>query len=97
VNDSLDDIVCHVVARHLDVAAGEIALRQHLERDLGLDPLDLVLIALRLEDIEHLEFPLAALESAQTVSDLTGILRSVRDSERALLAAQLDAICATTH
>jgi acyl carrier protein len=81
---SLDSLVRQVVARHLAVAPCEIAPMQHLERDLGLDPLDLVLIALRLEDIEQIEFPMSRLEGAETVGDLTRILRAVRASEPAV-------------
>jgi acyl carrier protein len=50
-----------------------------LERDLDLDPLDLVLIALRIEGILRVEFPIAQLEWVRTVADITRIVRSIAE------------------
>ena len=72
-----DEIVRTVIALHMRVGPATITCRSHLQRDLELDPLDLVLIALRIEDIKGIEFPIAELEGAQTVADLTKIVRSL--------------------
>jgi acyl carrier protein len=73
---SLDEMVCDVVARHLDVDRRAIDLRKTVDRDLELDPLDLVLIAIRIEELADLEFPIARLESVHTIEDLTKIARA---------------------
>ncbi len=41
-----------------------------LDEDLGLDPLDLTLIALRLEQEHGAEFPLHRLDEVRTLADL---------------------------
>jgi acyl carrier protein len=48
-----------------------------LQRDLELDPLDLVLIALRIEDVLQIQFPIAELAQAILVGDLVRIVRSM--------------------
>ena len=60
------------LAHYLRVPIEAIADDQRLHTDLGLDPLDLVTIVLRLEDLEpwHGEFPVTRLEDVVTVSDL---------------------------
>jgi acyl carrier protein len=70
------EIVRFALALHLSVDPDEIAMSDRLEAELGLDPLDLVLVALRLEEIEEGEFPVAQLESVATVADLVGIVRA---------------------
>jgi acyl carrier protein len=78
MNDSLEDMVRDVVARHLDVEASTLTLEDDVEKDLGLDPLDLVLIALRIEENVSIEFPIARLESVHRLDDLIDIVRSFR-------------------
>jgi acyl carrier protein len=73
---SVDELVCEVVARHLDVEPRTITLRTTVDRDLALDALDLVLIAIRIEEMSGIEFPIARLESVRTVADLTKIVRA---------------------
>jgi acyl carrier protein len=70
------EIVRFALALHLSVDPHDIGLGDRLEADLGLDPLDLVLVALRLEEIEEGEFPVARLETVATVADLVGIVRA---------------------
>ena len=77
MKDSLDELAREVVARHLGVAAGSIDSDQRLGFDLRLTPLDRVVIARRLEELEGIEFPLALLELAETVGDLANIVRAV--------------------
>jgi acyl carrier protein len=91
MRESLDEMVRAVVARHLEVAPATITRSTHLQRDLELDPLDLVLIALRIEDMMETEFPIARLEGASTVGDLMSIARSMRAASAGGTAFTLDA------
>jgi len=70
------EIVRFALARHVGIDPDGIEPGQRLEADLGLDPLDLVLVALRLEEIEDEEFPVADLETVTTVSDLVAVVRA---------------------
>jgi acyl carrier protein len=69
------EIVRFALALHLSVDPQDIDVEDRLEADLGLDPLDLVLVALRLEEIEEGEFPVARLEMVTTVGDLVAVVR----------------------
>jgi acyl carrier protein len=73
------NIVCTslsaALSRHLGTT-DVVPFTAQLEEDLGLDPLDLTLIALRLEEEELREFPLASLVGAKTVSDLDDVVRA---------------------
>jgi acyl carrier protein len=70
------DVVRRALALHLDVEPDAIAEDAALEAELGLDPLDLVLVVLRLEEIEEIEFPVADLEHIRTVGDLVELVRA---------------------
>jgi len=82
VGDSELDLVRFALALHLGILPEEIHEHQALERDLGLDPLDLVLVVLRLEELNAedttIEFPVANLEGLLTVNDLTDVVRAWR-------------------
>jgi acyl carrier protein len=57
-----------------------------LHADLGLDPLDLVLIVLRIEDVAGTELPVGELEGVHTVAELQAFVRRygrARDTEPA--------------
>lgn len=73
------EIVCFALALHLEVDPSEIHEAQNLEADLGLDPLDLVLVVLRLEEIGDGEFPVGDLENVYTVKDLAEVVRTWTD------------------
>ncbi len=77
MSDSLSDTVRCAVAQHLDVEATEIRSMHRFDRDLGLMPLDVVLIALRLEEVENVELPIDDLDAVHKVADLTALLRIV--------------------
>lgn len=81
------DLVRHALALHLEVPATSLALDDRLAEDLGLDPLDVVLVTLRLEELESVELPVAALESVDTVRDLVAFVRR-RASSRPPLAGR---------
>jgi len=69
------------IARHIDVPPSELRSTHHLSRDLGLDPLDLVLVALRLEEGADVEFPIAELESVHTVDDFAELVQAWAERE----------------
>jgi acyl carrier protein len=73
------EIVCFALALHLEIDPSEIHESQDLETDLGLDPLDLVLVVLRLEELGDGEFPVGELESVYTVKDLADVVRTWTD------------------
>ena len=68
-------IVYKLLAAHLAVDEASIADAETLD-ELGLDPLDLVLVVLRLEDWGGGEgdFPLTALAHARTVNDFAELV-----------------------
>jgi acyl carrier protein len=68
-------IVVQLLASHLGVDEGSIGHTDAFE-ELGLDPLDLVLVILRLEDLGggDGDFPLTALAHARTVADLVELV-----------------------
>jgi|HubBroStandDraft_5_1064220.scaffolds.fasta_scaffold255827_1 acyl carrier protein len=68
-------LVHHLLAVQLQTSDEAIEDAQGLD-DLGLDPLDLVLFVLRLEEWAggHDEFPLLGLDHAETVADLVALV-----------------------
>ena len=68
------EIVRFALAFHLNIDPEEIHTDQRLDEELGLDPLDLVLVVLRLEELGNIEFPVADLEGLLTVGDLVGLV-----------------------
>jgi acyl carrier protein len=68
------ELVCHVLAEHLDVEANTIQPNQSLENDLDLTPLAFVLVVLDLEDSAHMYLPLDEWMAARTVSDLARLV-----------------------
>jgi len=82
------EIVCFALALHLEVDPNEILETQHLEDDLGLDPLDLVLVVLRLEELGEGEFPVGDLETVFTVKDLADVVRVWHDGPPTIRAPQ---------
>jgi acyl carrier protein len=72
---SIETAVINAVATHAEWNAKDVRLHQDLERDLHLQPLDLVVIALMLEDEEHFAFPFERLADVRTVRDLANAAR----------------------
>jgi len=64
------------LARHLGVAASEIALTHDLYRDWGLTPLSLVVVLLDLERSVAVELPPEELQTVRTVADLVRQFRA---------------------
>jgi acyl carrier protein len=80
MNDYLDDIVRRTVARHLRIDPRAIDPQHHFQRDLHLQPLDIVLIVLAVEDAQRIVVPMADLASITTVAGLTKVVRRVSAS-----------------
>ena len=66
------------LALHLDVDPATIAPETTLAV-LGLDPFDLVLVLLRLEELTGTELPIVELEHLRTVGDLVAVVREQDD------------------
>jgi len=71
-------IVHGALGLHLGIDPHTIDDTQRLAEDLGLDRLDLVMVALRFEalGLTSEEFPVAMLESIETVGDLVVLFRA---------------------
>lgn len=82
------EIVCFALALHLEIDPMSISEDMQLDEELGLDPLDLVLVVLRLEELGDAEFPIAALEGIRTVGDLVSVVRSWEQGPATLLPRQ---------
>ena len=83
-------IVHTLLASHLKVE--EASIEDPVRHDdLGLDPLDLVLVVVRLEDLDRGagDFPVAALEHAETVGDLVTLVELWWQRERAATRADV--------
>jgi acyl carrier protein len=83
MRQSAQAAVCAAIARHLDVHPDAIGQSQDVARDLEMDPLDLILIAIGLEERERVDIPTEALRSVSLVADLTATLRAARARSRA--------------
>jgi acyl carrier protein len=68
-------VVHGVLAAHLGIEVAAIEDEQRIDRDLGLDAFDLVLVALRLEERapERGEFPIDALDPSMTVREVVAV------------------------
>ena len=75
MNMSPEKIVHRAISEHLGVEAGAIRSRARLTHDLGLLPLDIVLITLRIEDHEGVGLPMDRLASVHTVGQLVEYVR----------------------
>ena len=62
--------VCEILASQLDVDVADVTMESLLLEDLGADSLDIVDIAMSLEDEFDMEVPDEAIETIRTVGDL---------------------------
>jgi hypothetical protein len=76
-----------VLAAHLEVSPAHIALHHHLERDLGVTRLGLVLVARHLEHTEQLCVPFALVAAVDTVADLANLVAAARRTRAPFEAA----------
>jgi acyl carrier protein len=82
MSDHLADVVRRAVAKHLGIDRDEIEAFDHLQRDLHLQPLDIVLVVLAIEDSQRIALPIANLDSIATVTGLTTLVRRAYASAR---------------
>jgi acyl carrier protein len=75
---SSEEVVRLALAAHLECDLSEIRAAHHLERDLGITRLGLVLVALDLEDLEHVSLSFDELAAVHTVADLSRFLGEAR-------------------
>jgi acyl carrier protein len=75
MNSPSHALVHHLLASHLQIEEASIKDALRFE-ELGLEPLDLVLVVLRLErfDRGQGDFPVAELDRARTVGDLVALV-----------------------
>ena len=73
--------VRNTLAEHLNVQPAQVRPDHMLERDWGVDRLELNTIALRLEESENLAIRPEDLETVQTVGQLVALVRSIRRRE----------------
>jgi acyl carrier protein len=67
-------LVRGVLARHTGRTRAAVRLSHHLEQDLDLSPLEVVLIAEEIEDVIEVILSVDELESAVTVRDLLTVV-----------------------
>jgi acyl carrier protein len=80
---SINAVVRESLARHLDRDASTIHASQLLEEDLDLTPLELVLVALDVEEVEDVTLPFEQLATARTVGELLAFFaRAVARAKR---------------
>ena len=78
---SVSFVVRGLLARHLDREASTLHAWHHLDRDLDLTPLELVMLAVELEELEALEgapgieLGVEGLTTVQTVGELYAYFR----------------------
>jgi acyl carrier protein len=69
------NLVEMAIVRHVGPKCGSVHASQRLDEDLGLDPLDVILIVIRLEEQAGVEFPVGSLDQVRTVGDLADAIR----------------------
>lgn len=95
MKDSSYQTVCDALCRRLGIANTRFLPALHLDDDLHLDALDRDLVALWLEDTEDVEIGAEAMQSAKTVGQLVGILRSLKREHE--LAARAESAQRFSH
>lgn len=78
MNDPTYLSVRNTLARYLDVPPTEVRPEQQLERDWGIDRVELNVIALRLEEQEDVELRSRDLDDVHTVGQLVALVRATR-------------------
>ena len=80
MKDSSFHSVRSAIGTHLGIDPERIRIGQRLDRDWGLDRLDLNVIALRLEQLEGIELTSIELQSVRTVGHLVNLLHQRKQS-----------------
>lgn len=79
---NVNEVVRGLLAHHLNRHPSSILASQHLGRDLDVTPLELVLIALDLEDIAGVAVPVEQLGQVDTVGELMSFLEATVTHQR---------------
>ncbi len=91
MNDAVAETVALAIESHFGSDAPTVVgADQDLERDLGLDALDVILVGLRLEESLGLELSSDALRSARTVGDIVAIACAAVDAAKVSSQGALD-------
>jgi acyl carrier protein len=69
-----DNLVRGALGLYVGTNPSDIDAGDELSRDLGLEPLDLVLVMFRLEELADAEFAMSDLEGVVTVGDLEALV-----------------------
>jgi acyl carrier protein len=75
MTDPTDKLVRQVVAQHLRIDSVRAVELDRFVGDFALQPLDLVLIALRIEDRENILLPMECLEHIRSIAQLANLVR----------------------
>jgi acyl carrier protein len=86
--DDVTGIVRAVLARHASHGLRTVRAWQHLERDLDLTPLELVIICFEIEDAVDVVLPAEGLALVESVGDLVAFVA---------LAVEQDRRCQVVH
>jgi acyl carrier protein len=70
--------VCNTLAAYFEVEPVHVKPDQRLLDDWGLDPVELNLIALKIEAAEDVEIRSSDLENVETVGQLIALVRAIR-------------------
>lgn len=70
--------VCHTLATYFEVSPSHVKPDQRLRHDWGVDPVELNLIAARIEEHEDVEIRAHDLENVATVGQLIALVRAIR-------------------
>jgi acyl carrier protein len=68
----INTVVRSTLAHHLECQESTLSAQQLLLEDLDLTPLELVIIAVEVEEIAEIALPFEQLEGVRTVGDLLG-------------------------
>jgi len=78
MKDPYETFVCYAVAQHLGIDPSAIRAFDRFTSDLALQPLDIVIIALRIEALENIVIPMEQLEHVATVAELARLVRRLQ-------------------
>jgi hypothetical protein len=71
---STSSVVLHVLAHHAKRPIATLRRWHALDRDLDMTPLEIVLVALEIEDILDVDLDVDGLDRARTVGELANLL-----------------------
>jgi acyl carrier protein len=78
MKDLIHVSVCNALAAYFEVSPAHVRPDQRLQRDWGVDPVELNVIALRIGEQEDVEIRARDLENVDTVGQLIALVRALR-------------------